>query len=51
TFASGFAGDPPIASSGDAKYRPMGLAVGPGGELYISDSVEGRIWKITYQGE
>lgn len=49
TFANGFAGDPFVESSGDAKYRPMGLAIGPEGELYISDSQEGRIWKITYQ--
>ncbi|MCH8323285.1 MAG: PQQ-dependent sugar dehydrogenase [Proteobacteria bacterium] len=51
TFAGGFAGPGKIASSGDAKYRPMGLAVGPEGELYISDSVEGRIWKITYKSD
>lgn len=51
TFAEGFAGPGSIGSSGDAKYRPMGLAVGSDGALYISDSVEGRIWRITYQGE
>lgn len=48
-FASGFAG---FASSGGnprrAKYRPVGVAVGPHGALYISDSQVGRIWRITY---
>lgn len=48
-FAEGFAGVDPVPSPGDAKYRPMGLAVGPDGALYISDSVKGKIWKIVYQ--
>jgi glucose/arabinose dehydrogenase len=30
--------------------RPMGLAQGPRGELYLSDDSRGRIWKITYTG-
>jgi glucose/arabinose dehydrogenase len=30
--------------------RPMSLAQGPRGELYLSDDSRGRIWKITYQG-
>jgi glucose/arabinose dehydrogenase len=28
----------------------MGLAQGPDGALYITDSVQGRIWRVTYQG-
>ncbi len=47
-FADGFAIVDPIESVKDAHYRPMGLAVGPDGELYISDSVKGKIWKVTY---
>jgi len=47
-FANGFAGVDIIKSPGNAKYRPMGLAQGPGGELYISESNVGRIWKIDY---
>ena len=49
-FADGFAEVDPIVNTKDAAHRPMGLAVGPDGELYISDSVEGRVWKVTYQG-
>lgn len=30
--------------------RPMALAQGPRGELYLSDDSRGRIWKITYTG-
>lgn len=47
-FADGFTGAEEIASPGDAQYRPCGLAQGPDGSLYISDSVKGTIWKITY---
>ena len=30
--------------------RPMGLAQGKNGELYLSDDSKGRIWRITYTG-
>jgi glucose/arabinose dehydrogenase len=49
-FADGFAGTETIASVGEAEFRPMGLAQGPDGSLYISDSVEGRIWRIVHSG-
>jgi glucose/arabinose dehydrogenase len=48
-FADGFAGDGPISSSSDAEHRPMGLATGPDGSLYISDSVKGKIWRIIHR--
>lgn len=48
-FADGFAGTDAIESPDDAKTRPCGLAQGPDGSLYISDSVTGRIWKVTYK--
>ncbi|MBI5856797.1 MAG: PQQ-dependent sugar dehydrogenase [Sphingobacteriales bacterium] len=48
-FANGFAGKGTIAGPGQAKYRPCGLAQGPDGALYVSDSKEGRIWKIVYE--
>ena len=47
-FADGFAGIEPPMSPSDALYRPCGLAVGPDGSLYISDSQKGRIWRIIY---
>jgi glucose/arabinose dehydrogenase len=48
TFADGFAGrrkDP-----GGARYRPVGLAEGPDGSLYITDDQRGRIWRVIYTG-
>ena len=45
-FASGFDGG--MASPEGAPHRPMGLAVGPDGALYLSDDKGGRIWRITY---
>ena len=50
-FADGFSGLDPIPNTGDAAARPMGLAEGPDGSLYVSDSVNGRIWKIAYKGD
>ena len=50
-FADGFARVDPIVSVKDAHYRPMGIAFGPDGSMYLSDSVKGRIWKITYSGD
>jgi glucose/arabinose dehydrogenase len=47
-FADGFAGVKVIKSTNDAIYRPMGLAQGPDGSIYVSDSEQGRIWRIFY---
>jgi glucose/arabinose dehydrogenase/mono/diheme cytochrome c family protein len=49
-FADGFAGVDPIVNTSDAKYRPMGIAMGPDGSLYIAETEKGKIWKITYKG-
>lgn len=49
-FADGFAGTDTLRSPGNADYRPMGLAMGDDGSLYISDSMKGKIWKIVYTG-
>jgi glucose/arabinose dehydrogenase len=45
-FASGFAGS--MSSPEGAAHRPVGLAQGPDGALYLSDDKGGRIWRITY---
>jgi glucose/arabinose dehydrogenase len=34
----------------NAERRPVGLAVAGDGSLYITDSVNGRIWRVTYSG-
>ncbi|WP_236973728.1 PQQ-dependent sugar dehydrogenase [Membranihabitans maritimus] len=49
-FADNFAGKESFTSPSDAKHRPMGLAVGPDGSLYITDSAKGKIWRILYTG-
>ena len=48
-FADGFAGAETVAGPGQAKYRPCGLAQGPDGALYVSESQKGKIledWPI-----
>jgi len=47
-FADGFAGsNRPLPDQ--AKYRPVGVAQGPDGSLYVSDDKSGRLWRILYQ--
>ena len=46
TFADGFQNE----SDAAATYRPVGLAQGPDGSLYVVDSNRGRIWRIVYAG-
>ncbi|WP_031526615.1 c-type cytochrome [Dyadobacter crusticola] len=49
-FADGFAGVDPIVNVSDAVYRPMGIAMGPDGSIYIAETEKGKIWKVTYKG-
>lgn len=49
-FADGFKGKRILHSPSNARYRPVGLAQGPHGALYISDDQRGRIWKVVYTG-
>lgn len=47
-FADGFAGSSgPLPQT--AVHRPVGLAVGPDGSLYVSDDRGGRIWRIIHR--
>ena len=50
-FADGFTGVDTVANTSDALYRPMGLAEGPDGSLYISESNKGKIWRVMYRGD
>jgi glucose/arabinose dehydrogenase/mono/diheme cytochrome c family protein len=50
-FADGFAKVDPIVSVSDAIYRPMGIAIGPDGSMYVSDSEKGKIWRILFKGD
>jgi glucose/arabinose dehydrogenase len=50
-FADGFAGVDTIYSVINAKYRPMGLAEGPDGSLYVSESKNGKIWRIIFYAD
>lgn len=49
-FADGFAGKSILIDMEDANYRPMGLAQGPDGSLYISESKKGKIWRVFFSG-
>ena len=48
TFADGFAGE--TKTPAGSTHRPVGLAQGPDGALYVTDDKGGRIWKIVYRG-
>jgi glucose/arabinose dehydrogenase len=48
-FATGFAGD--SVQPAGARHRPVGLALGPDGSLYITDDRAGRIWRVFWRGE
>jgi glucose/arabinose dehydrogenase/cytochrome c5 len=50
-FAWGFPQLDEFTSPGDAMYRPAGVAVGPDGSLYISETEKGRIWRVLFTGE
>ena len=50
TFADGFMPQP-APQGRRSMHRPMGLAQGPDGALYVTDDAGGRIWKIVYVGK
>jgi glucose/arabinose dehydrogenase len=45
-FADGFAGKTPLMSPNDAVARPNGIALGPDGSFYITESVKGKTWRV-----
>jgi glucose/arabinose dehydrogenase len=47
TFADGFWREDPAGP----KYRPVGVAQGPDGSLYITDDAGGRIWRVLYRAD
>lgn len=50
-FADGFAKVDPIVNVRDAVYRPMGIAQGSDGSLYLSDTEKGKIWRVMFKGQ
>ncbi len=50
-FADGFTSVDTVVNTSDAVYRPVGLAEGPDGSLYITESNTGKIWRVLYRGE
>ena len=49
-FADNFAGIDLTKPGGDLQYRPVGLAEGPDGALYVADDLKGAIFRIIYSG-
>jgi glucose/arabinose dehydrogenase len=49
-FADGFKGADVLENPADAVHRPMSIAQGADGELYVSSTVSGRVWRIDYVG-
>lgn len=50
-FARGFQGKTPLLNPDDAVARPDGLAEGPDGSLYITDSQKGKIWRVFFRSK
>jgi glucose/arabinose dehydrogenase len=50
-FADNFAGIDLRKPAGPLRYRPMGIAQGPDGSLYVSDDLKGTIFRIIYSDQ
>ena len=50
-FATGFPHTEHVDGDHRPKYKPIGLAQGTDGSLYVSDDLKGRIWRIVYTGK
>ncbi|GAB3500049.1 sorbosone dehydrogenase family protein [Spirosoma knui] len=49
-FADNFAGTDLVKPTGPVQHRPCGLAQGPDGSLYITDDMNGTLFRIAYKG-
>ena len=49
-FSDGFIGREVISDMEESEHRPMGLAQGQDGSLYISESKKGKMWRIIFNG-
>ncbi|MDP6435886.1 MAG: PQQ-dependent sugar dehydrogenase [Gammaproteobacteria bacterium] len=49
-FADGFTGVDKLMNPGLTAYRPVGIAEGPNGEIYLSEDKHGRMWRVTWSG-
>jgi glucose/arabinose dehydrogenase len=49
-FGDGFKGTTKLMNPRDTAYRPVGIAEGPDGSLYLTEDKHGRIWKIRWVG-
>ncbi|HWJ26958.1 MAG TPA: hypothetical protein VNS32_10480, partial [Flavisolibacter sp.] len=47
-FARGFSGVSEVISTRQAKHRPVGLAMGADGSLFVTDDVQGTVYRIVY---
>lgn len=50
-FAVGFSDVDTIVNRKDVVHRPTGLAMGPDGSLYLSESEKGKVWRVMYKGD
>ncbi len=49
-FADNFAGTDLVKPTGPVEHRPCGLAQGPDGSLYVTDDLNGTLFRIAYKG-
>jgi len=45
-FLTGF-----VTADGQVWGRPVGVAVGPDGSLFVSDDGSNSVWRVSYQGK